>query len=65
MSGLWIILVVFLIVGQQKTNGDNPGRHDVYIAGFFPFGKGVENSRTGNSKPIFPYFVHIHALANQ
>lgn len=30
----------------QKPNMDNR-RHDVYIAGFFPFGKGVENSDTG------------------
>lgn len=22
-------------------------RHDVYVAGFFPYGRGVENSDTG------------------
>ncbi|XP_060533297.1 gamma-aminobutyric acid type B receptor subunit 2 isoform X2 [Cylas formicarius] len=31
---------------SQKPNVDNR-RHDVYIAGFFPFGRGVENSDTG------------------
>lgn len=30
----------------QKPNVDSR-RHDVYIAGFFPFGKGVENANTG------------------
>ncbi|KAL3272277.1 hypothetical protein HHI36_022757 [Cryptolaemus montrouzieri] len=30
----------------QKPNTDNR-RHDVYIAGFFPFGKGAENADTG------------------
>lgn len=30
----------------QKPNTD-ARRHDVYIAGFFPFGKGAENSDTG------------------
>lgn len=44
------VMLLFLIILRscklQKTSGDNK-RHDVYIAGFFPFGKGVENSETG------------------
>ncbi|XP_066144261.1 gamma-aminobutyric acid type B receptor subunit 2 isoform X2 [Euwallacea fornicatus] len=46
------MIVIFLIVFNfelctlQKPNVD-ARRHDVYIAGFFPFGKGVENSDTG------------------
>lgn len=48
------VLIIFIIVHcikiqktiSQKPNIDNR-RHDVYIAGFFPFGKGVENSQTG------------------
>lgn len=31
----------------QKPNTDSNRRHDVYIAGFFPYGRGVENSETG------------------
>ncbi|CAH2098992.1 unnamed protein product [Euphydryas editha] len=46
-----IILAVFGIVNgvPQKPNLDAilNRRTDVYIAGFFPFGKGVENSNTG------------------
>lgn len=44
------LVVLFLILSRccklQKIGGDSK-RHDVYIAGFFPFGKGVENSETG------------------
>ncbi|RZC34862.1 7tm 3 and/or ANF receptor domain containing protein [Asbolus verrucosus] len=43
------VVVFCLLLGAsrpQKPNMDNR-RHDVYIAGFFPFGKGVENSDTG------------------
>ncbi|KAK5637996.1 hypothetical protein RI129_012291 [Pyrocoelia pectoralis] len=41
-----IILSSFLTTCQpQKPNVDSR-RHDVYIAGFFPFGKGVENANT-------------------
>lgn len=46
-----IILVIFGIANgvPQKPNLDAilNRRTDVYIAGFFPFGKGVENSNTG------------------
>ncbi|KAB0791553.1 hypothetical protein PPYR_03353 [Photinus pyralis] len=42
-----IVLSSFLTTCQpQKPNVDSR-RHDVYIAGFFPFGKGVENANTG------------------
>ncbi|KAF5290089.1 hypothetical protein FQA39_LY14870 [Lamprigera yunnana] len=42
-----IVLSSLLTTCQpQKPNVDSR-RHDVYIAGFFPFGKGVENSDTG------------------
>lgn len=47
-------LVVFALfsslTGAQKPNTESNRRHDVYIAGFFPFGKGVENSDTGKWK---------------
>ncbi|XP_045456521.1 gamma-aminobutyric acid type B receptor subunit 2 [Melitaea cinxia] len=46
-----IIMVIFDMVNgvPQKPNLDAilNRRTDVYIAGFFPFGKGVENSNTG------------------
>lgn len=48
------ILVILLTVNQVKSVPQKPNldailnrRTDVYIAGFFPFGKGVENSNTG------------------
>ncbi|XP_050310486.1 gamma-aminobutyric acid type B receptor subunit 2 isoform X2 [Anthonomus grandis grandis] len=47
-----IVVLLFLVIFNfemcilQKPNVD-ARRHDVYIAGFFPFGKGVENSETG------------------
>lgn len=40
------LVVNFQLGTMQKPNVD-ARRHDVYIAGFFPFGKGVENSETG------------------
>ncbi|KAH9637810.1 hypothetical protein HF086_017588 [Spodoptera exigua] len=50
MSPLLILVLVTLSQGlPQKPNLDAilNRRTDVYIAGFFPFGKGVENSNTG------------------
>lgn len=51
-SSLIDLIFLFLILLRscrlQKTGGDSK-RHDVYIAGFFPFGKGVENSETGKN----------------
>ncbi|XP_057667977.1 gamma-aminobutyric acid type B receptor subunit 2 isoform X1 [Diorhabda carinulata] len=43
-----IILSLFFLkcCYSQKPNMDNK-RHDVYVAGFFPYRKGVENSETG------------------
>lgn len=43
-----VFLLILLLhrANPQKPNMDNR-RHDVYIAGFFPFGRGVENSDTG------------------
>ncbi|XP_018573120.1 gamma-aminobutyric acid type B receptor subunit 2 [Anoplophora glabripennis] len=43
---IFLFLVLLQCAHLQKPNVDNR-RHDVYIAGFFPFGKGVENSDTG------------------
>lgn len=43
--GAWVFLGGFC--GAQKPNSETNRRHDVYIAGFFPFGRGVENSDTG------------------
>ncbi|KAK9753072.1 hypothetical protein QE152_g3613 [Popillia japonica] len=43
---IFILLVLSRCSFFQKPNTDNK-RHDVYIAGFFPFGKGVENADTG------------------
>lgn len=49
-DGLAVLLLLTTLVGPcspQKPNTDGNRRHDVYIAGFFPYGRGVENSETG------------------
>ncbi|CAH1118642.1 unnamed protein product [Phaedon cochleariae] len=47
VNSLIVLLWIFLrCCDFQKPNVDNR-RHDVYIAGFFPYGRGVENSDTG------------------
>nr|CAI5851397.1 unnamed protein product [Callosobruchus analis] len=51
MTQSLVVITLVLLIGSkrcslQKPNMDNK-RHDVYIAGFFPFGRGVENSETG------------------
>ncbi|XP_045467345.1 gamma-aminobutyric acid type B receptor subunit 2 [Harmonia axyridis] len=43
---LFLFCLFFGRCSFQKPNTDNR-RHDVYIAGFFPYGKGVENADTG------------------
>lgn len=43
---IFTLVVNFQLCITQKPNVD-ARRHDVYIAGFFPYGKGVENSDTG------------------
>lgn len=76
---LLLLLTVLRCCVPQKPNTDNR-RHDVYIAGFFPFGRGVENSDTGtvsssNSKSynhevqneltmVFPVKVSLMKLKN-
>lgn len=50
-SGKYAVVIITLVANfqlciMQKPNVD-ARRHDVYIAGFFPFQKGVENSETG------------------
>ncbi|OWR47296.1 gaba-b receptor, partial [Danaus plexippus plexippus] len=50
MSLVMVLLMAGLVTAvPQKPNLDAilNRRTDVYIAGFFPFGKGVENSNTG------------------
>ncbi|XP_076255856.1 gamma-aminobutyric acid type B receptor subunit 2 isoform X1 [Rhynchophorus ferrugineus] len=42
---MFLVIFNFEFCLLQKPNVD-ARRHDVYIAGFFPFGKGVENSET-------------------
>lgn len=49
---MMIVLLALVSISQavpQKPNLDAilNRRTDVYIAGFFPFGKGVENANTG------------------
>lgn len=50
-----LVLVLLGLVGVSQAVPQKPNldailnrRTDVYIAGFFPFGKGVENANTGN-----------------
>lgn len=51
MHFLFLFLSLLRSCNFQKTGGESK-RHDVYIAGFFPFGKGVENSETGRRKIV-------------
>ncbi|XP_035901964.1 gamma-aminobutyric acid type B receptor subunit 2 isoform X2 [Anopheles stephensi] len=53
-SSLVLVLIfaqiVLVFVGDRGATGSRPGsnhRLDVYIAGFFPYGEGVENGETG------------------
>lgn len=47
------LIFIFKICESQKPNTDTR-RHDVYIAGFFPYGRGVENSETGEYFRFLP-----------
>lgn len=55
---VFMFLILLRCCKLQKTGGDNK-RHDVYIAGFFPFGKGVENSETGKNSKILLLLVGV------
>ncbi|XP_053674223.1 gamma-aminobutyric acid type B receptor subunit 2 [Anopheles nili] len=47
---LTVAQLVLVLVGERGATGSRPGpghRMDVYIAGFFPYGEGVENGETG------------------
>ncbi|XP_073818522.1 gamma-aminobutyric acid type B receptor subunit 2 isoform X2 [Musca autumnalis] len=46
LTALFPLLAVFL-TAVSNTHGRTAKRSDVYIAGFFPYGDGVENSDTG------------------
>ena len=52
MTGCWLGVLALLLVihtplvGSQRPTGLNK-RHDVYIAGFFPFGRHVPESSVG------------------
>lgn len=58
-DSVFLLLILLRCCKLQKISGDNK-RHDVYIAGFFPFGKGVENSETGreNVEELFLNFIN-------
>lgn len=59
------VLLLFLLFSLercflQKPNTDsNKQRHDVYIAGFFPYGREVENSETGGDQTKQKYLNFI------
>lgn len=55
-----LLLFCIKLSALQKPNVDNR-RHDVYIAGFFPFGRGVENSNTGTR---IVYTIIVYRLTN-
>lgn len=44
---LWTLSAVCVLAGSGLRTGGSTQRLDVYIAGFFPYGDGVENSGTG------------------
>lgn len=43
---LFLILCMVFIISAQRPSASH--RSDVYIAGFFPYGDGVENAATGS-----------------
>ncbi|XP_055905099.1 gamma-aminobutyric acid type B receptor subunit 2 isoform X1 [Eupeodes corollae] len=43
----WALLVLLSVHHSLATRASSAKRSDVYIAGFFPYGDGVENSDTG------------------
>ena len=43
--GLIILSITFMACNGQRASLSH--RSDVYIAGFFPYGDGVENAQTG------------------
>ena len=43
---IFLLNIFILMVLSQRPSSSH--RSDVYIAGFFPYGDGVENSDTGN-----------------
>lgn len=53
-NNLWtqFLWLVFVAICLSLVNGRTAKRSDVYIAGFFPYGDGVENSETGKKRII-------------
>lgn len=45
-------LISINLINCQRSSGSSH-RSDVYIAGFFPYGEGVENSQTGKNFIVF------------
>ncbi len=43
---LFLICCMIFTISAQRPSSSH--RSDVYIAGFFPYGDGVENAATGN-----------------
>lgn len=60
-----IVLSLFISTCQLQKPTVEGRRHDVYIAGFFPFGRGVENSNTGSNNNLLfilatkPQFLQV------
>lgn len=53
---IFMLLCLWGCCATQKPNTDSR-RHDVYIAGFFPFGRGVENADTGKDIKLFFFCI--------
>lgn len=69
------MLVVFalclVLAGNSPCSGQKPNmesilnkRHDVYIAGFFPYGRGIDQSSLGGNISFSIYHQHMQSWTN-
>lgn len=60
MTRFALCLILSMVCKLSAQRPSSSHRSDVYIAGFFPYGDGVENAATGNlNSNIFPLlFTH-------
>lgn len=54
--------VLFYLVSVTLCHRSSSHRSDVYIAGFFPYGDGVENAQTGICRLILEQNIYKFLL---
>lgn len=61
MTRFVLILFFCIVCTMSAQRPSSSHRSDVYIAGFFPYGDGVENAATGK----FTQFLDLFSLNNK